>query len=138
MSESRFYLLSPFREKYDYFLQYLGYFFTANREGSQVKELESKFGKSYFIHTNQLTVKKILIPTFSSFGATDHKGHFKKMLTRIFKFGCFSWYHAYIFEKNKLDFLMQNLMVNLLAPISNPKNEKGKARISFSNCPFSF
>ena len=54
-----------------------------NREGSQVKGLESKFGKSYFIHTipGQLPVKKILIPTFSSFAATDHKGHFGKALT---------------------------------------------------------
>ena len=45
---------------------------------------------------------------FSSFAATDHKGHFKKVLIRILKFGCFSWYYAYIFEKNKLNFPMQN------------------------------
>ena len=26
------------------------------------------------------------------------------MLSRIFKFGCFSWYHAYIFEKKYVRF----------------------------------
>ena len=100
-------------------------FLPGNREWSQVKELESKFGKSYFIHTipGQLPVKKFLIPTCSSFAAIDHKGHFKKILTRFFKFGCFSLYQAYIFEKNKWHFLMQNLMLSRLAPISNPANE---------------
>ena len=29
-----------------------------------------------------------------------HKGHFRKILTQIFKFGFFYWYHAYVFEKN--------------------------------------
>ena len=107
MLNSRLHLLSPFREKYDYFLQYLGYFCQKTEE-SQVKMLESKSGKSYFIHTisGQPHVKKILIPTFSSFAATDHKGHFRRILTRIFKFGRFSWYHTYIFEKCKLDFLI--------------------------------
>ena len=66
--------------------------------------------------------KNILVPTFSSFkSAIDHKGHFRKSLTQIFKFSCFSWYHVYIFEKNELDFLMQNLMLNQrqLAPMLN-------------------
>ena len=66
--------------------------------------------------------KNILVPTFSSFkSAIDHKGHFRKSLTQIFKFSCFSWYHAYIFEKNELDFLMQNLMFNQhqFAPMLN-------------------
>ena len=104
-------------------------FLQGNREGSQVRRLESKFGKSYFIHIipGQFPVKKLLIPTFSSYVATDHKGHFRKVLTWILKFGYFSWYHSYIFESNKLNFLMQNLQVNRLAPISNPKNEKAKS-----------
>ena len=82
-------------------------------------------------NSDQLPPKKILFPTFSGFAAIDHKGHFTKILTGIFKFGCFSWYHAYIFEKNELDFLMQNLMLDRLAPISNPKNEKGKSLYAF-------
>ena len=108
-----------------------------NREESQVKGLESKFGKSYFIHTipGQLPVKKILIPTFSSFAATDHKGDFRKVLTRIFVFGCFPWYHAYIFENNKLEFRMQNLIWH---PFQIPKMKKQKARIPFSNFSFLF
>ena len=67
-----------------------------------------------------------MVPAFSSFEAIYHKGHFRKSLTQIFKFSCFSWYHAYIFEKNELDFLMQNLMLNRLAPILSRKKEKGK------------
>ena len=49
--------------------------------GSQVKGLESKFYKVYFIH---------MIPTLSSFPAIYLKGHFRKRLARIFKFVCFS------------------------------------------------
>ena len=121
MSKSRLYLLSCFREKYDYFLQYLDYF-CPNRAGSQVKGLESKFDKTYFIHAipGQLPVKKILVSTFSSFAVIDRKAW-------IFKFDSFSSYHTYIFEKTELDLLMQSLMLNRLAPISNPKNEKGKS-----------
>ena len=39
-----------FREKCNYFLQYLGYFYQGNRAGSQFKGVESKFDKYYFIH----------------------------------------------------------------------------------------
>ena len=56
------------------------------------------------------------------FAAIDHKGHFRKKLTRIFKFSCFSFVNTPIFLKKKqLNFLMKNLMLNRLAPISNPK-----------------
>ena len=65
--------------------------------------------------------------SFSSFEAKDHKGHFRKILIQIFKFGCFSSYHVYTFQENESDFLMQNLMLNGLAPISNPKNKKTKS-----------
>ena len=34
-----------------------------------------------------------------------HKSSFRKLLSRICKFGSFSWYHAYIFLKNKLHLL---------------------------------
>ena len=109
-------------------------FLPGKRARSQVKRLELKFDKSYFMHTipGQLSVKKKLVPTFSTFAAIDHKGHFRKILTRIFKFRCFSWFHTPIFEKNELDLLMQNLMLNQLTPISNSKNEKSKKLV----CPF--
>ena len=71
--------------------------------------------------------KKMLVPTSSSFAAIYHKRHFRKVLTRIFEFGCLSWYNAYVFEKNELDCLIQNLLLNWLALISNPKNEKAKS-----------
>ena len=32
---------------------------------------------------------------------------------------------------------MQNLMLNGLEPVSNPKNKKRKSSFHFSNCPFS-
>ena len=47
------------------------------------------------------------------------------------KFSCFSWYHAYIFKKNELVYLMQNLMLNQLALTSNPKNQKVKSSHAF-------
>ena len=71
-----------------------GIFLSGNRAGSQVKGEESKFDKYLFIYMipGQLPVKKILIQIFSSFAAIDQKGHFRKILTRIFKFGSFYWY----------------------------------------------
>ena len=71
--------------------------------------------------------QKILVPAFSSFAAVDHKEHFRKILTQIFKFGCVSWYHAYFFQNNEIDLLMQNLILKQLASISNPKNKKAKS-----------
>ena len=79
--------------------------------------------------------KIILVSTYSSYRS---QRAYKKNFNWIFKFGCFSRYHAYIFEKNELDFLMLNLKLNWLAPISNPKNEKAKSSYAFSNCLFSF
>ena len=71
--------------------------------------------------------KKILFQMFSSFKASDHKGHFGKILTRIFKFGWLSFYHSYIFKKLKLNYLLLNLMLVRLPQISNPRNEKPKS-----------
>ena len=92
-------------------------FLIGNRAGSLVKLLKSKFNRSHFTHTipGQFLVKKIWFQHFPIFAAIDHKGHFRKILTRIFKFGCFS------------HLLKLNLMLNRLATISNPKNEKGKS-----------
>ena len=41
--------------------------------------------------------KKILVQIFSSFVAIDQKGHFRKILTWIFKFDWFFWCHSCIF-----------------------------------------
>ena len=96
---------------------------------SQVKGLESKIDKTYFIHTipGQFHVKQNWFQHFPVLGLQISKDTSQKKLTRIFKFGCFSWYHAYIFEENELNTLMQNLMLNRLTPIPNPKNEKVKS-----------
>ena len=53
----------------------------------------------------------------------------KKVPIRIYKLVCFSQYHAHIFEKDELDFLLQNWMVNRyrLAPISNTKSHTQKS-----------
>ena len=88
-------------------------------QSGRIKVWQKPISSMQFLSTS---CKKNLVPTFSSFkSAIDHKGHFRKSLTQIFKFSCFSWYHAYIFEKNELDFLMQNLMLNQrqLAPMLN-------------------
>ena len=122
MLKSRLYLLSPFRKKIRFLLTLFGLFLARNMAGSQVKVSESKLHISYFTHTipGQLPVKKVWFQHFPV-------GHFRNILTSIFKFGCFSWCHVFIFEKNKLHILMQNLMLNRLAPISNSKNEKPKS-----------
>ena len=90
--------------------------------------LEYIFGKSYFIHTIpiQFPVKKFWFQQFSSFATIDYTRYFRQISTWIFNFDCFSWYHVYLFEKYELNFRMQNLMLNLLAPIWNPKIEKSK------------
>ena len=87
MLKSKLHLL-PLPGKVRLLLAIFGLFLLENREESEVKELN---------HTipGQLPVKKTVIATFSGFAATDHKGYFGKILTQIFKFGCFSfvWYH---------------------------------------------
>ena len=52
---------------------------------------------------------------------------FQKNFNSIFKFGCFSWYYAYISKKKCVSYLIQNLILERLAPVSNPKNEKAKS-----------
>ena len=68
--------------------------------GSWASSNKKKFGSSTF--------------QFCGLGANVR---FCKILTHFFKFGCFSRYHAQIFIKTSLDFPMQNLILNRLAPI---------------------
>ena len=100
--------------------------FTGKQSGVLTQSGRIKVWQKPILSTQFLSssCKKILVPTFSNFGAIYHKGHFRKILTQIFKFTCFSSYNAYVFEKNELVFLMKNLMLNRLAPILNDKKEK--------------
>ena len=59
--------------------------FPGNRVESKVKGLEPKSNKSF--HPNDSWFS-ILVTAFSSFVAIDHKRHFRKVSTSIFKFGC--------------------------------------------------
>ena len=121
ISKSRLYLISLFREKYYYFLHYLAYFWQEHG----------------WVTSQRVRIKiwHILFHPHDSWSTFQFCGY---SLQRIFKSGCASWYHAYIFEKNEWDILMQNLMLYRLAPISNPKMKNQKVRVLFSNCPFSF
>ena len=92
-----------------------------NRVGSRIKGLESKFVKILYIYKN------ILVPTSSSFAAIDYKGHFRKVLTRFSSLSAFLGTTPTFLKKNETGYLKQNLMLNQLSPISNPKNEKAKS-----------
>ena len=52
--------------------------------------------------------------------------YFFLILTRSFKFGCSSGYHGQLFDKNKFNYLMQNLILNRLASVCNLKNQEQK------------
>ena len=127
----------PFPGKIQLLFAIFGLFLPGNSVESQGKWLESKFDKSCFIHTipGQLPIK-VLVSTFSSFATIGHKAHFRKIVTQTFKFGSFCWYHNYIFKKNELNFLMENLKLNRLARISSPKKEKAKSSYTLLYLPF--
>ena len=65
-----------------------------------------------------------LVRPFLGIGAFGAKVRFFLILKKIFKCGFFSRYHTQIFGKKKLFLLMQNLILNRLALISNYKNKK--------------
>ena len=99
--------------KISHFLHYLGYFWqeaAASQSKGQNQNLIYPFTPARFL-VNFL--QKSLIRAFSSFVAIGHKWHFRKILTWIFKFGFFSWYHACIFEKNNLAFNVASISTNL-------------------------
>ena len=75
-----------------------------------------------------------MVPTFSSFAAIDNKGHFRKNLTGFSSLAVFLVAMP-TFLKKWVRYLIQNLMLNRLAPVSNPKNEKVK-RSKTLVCPF--
>ena len=85
----------PFREKYDYFLHYWGYFWL---EIGQCHKLKGQNQNLTCTHNNSWSTScgKIMVPALSNFANIDHKGYFRKMLTQTFKSGCFSWNHTYV------------------------------------------
>ena len=105
------------------------------RAGPQVKGLENLSLTKPILFTQFLSTsyKKYLVPTFFSFAAVDHKVHFRKFLTRIFRFDYFSWYHTYIFLKKWFRFPWPYTEFNaeLISINSNPKIEKRKSLYTF-------
>ena len=81
LSKSRLYLLSHFREKYDYFLHYLGYFWQ-QKDGVTIEKFRINIWHILF-HLNNF-LKKLLFSTFQFCGYRSfqkNKGHFRKFLT---------------------------------------------------------
>ena len=68
MSKWRLYLLSPFWEKYDYFLHYLGFFWPETRRGHQSK------GRNHPHDSWSTSCKKNLVTTLFRFAAIGRKG----------------------------------------------------------------
>ena len=74
MSKSRLYLLSPFLEKYDYFLHYLGYFSQERERGHRSEDQNQNV--TYPISPTRFLVNflwKKFVPILSSFVAIGHK-----------------------------------------------------------------
>ena len=99
ISKSRLYLLSTFRKKYDNFWHYFAF------SGKKQDRVSSKIVRTNIWHTLfyphdswQLSVKINLVPTLSSLT----KRTFHRYFNPVIKFGCFSWYCAYIFEINQV------------------------------------
>ena len=85
----------PFPRKIRLIFEIFGLFLPGNRRGHKSKgqnqSLTKPISSTQFLSTS---CKKHFVRTFPSFAAIDHKGYFRKILTQIFKFGYFSWYHA--------------------------------------------
>ena len=81
ISKWSIYLLSPFRKKYDYFMQYFYQDISTRKKGGvisqrgRIKIWQILFHPYDFWSTS---CKKILVQIFSSFVAIDHKGHLEK------------------------------------------------------------
>ena len=104
-SQSKLYLRSPFPEKCDYYLQYLG---CVCQETGQRHKSKGQ--------NQNLTKFCKFVKNFGSnifqFCSYRSQRTFQKKFYWIFKFGRFSWYCTYIFQKNEFYHLMQNLMLN--------------------------
>ena len=88
MSKSKLYLLFPFRKKYYYFLHYLGYFWHETGRRHKWKDQNQNLTYSFSpTIVGQLPWKKIGSNTFQFCSYRSQ---------RVFKSGCFFWYHTYI------------------------------------------
>ena len=121
----------PFGGKIRLLYALFGLFLEGSRAGRKIRESESNFDISFFTHAipGKLFVKKLwfqhfpvsLLPITKD---TSEKFHLDFQVCMLFLVqGLHFW------KKKQLDFLMQNLMLNQLAP--NPKNEKPKILYSF-------
>ena len=81
---------------------------------------------------------KTFCSSTSQFCGYNDQRSFFLISTHFFNFGCFSRYHAHIFDKNKFDFPMQNLILNRLVSIGKFKNQNNKAHVAFSIWPILF
>ena len=80
MPKLRLYLPSLLGAKYDYFMHYLDYFWKEAGRGEK-SESQNQTLTYPFSPTQSLVnfCEKTLVPTLSSFAATYHKGHFRKI-----------------------------------------------------------
>ena len=100
-------------------------FLTRTKPTSKVIRSKSKFDISYFAHpfiSWSNFCKIIMVPAISSFAAMSHKGHYRKIITGISKFGCFSRCHVPIFEKKKIRIPDAEFNAELIVTNSNPIN----------------
>ena len=113
MSKSRLCFISPFQGQHDYFLQYLGCFCQETGQSQKSKRQNQNLTKFS---------KFVKICWFQHFPVLQVcRGHLRKILTA--------------FSSLAAD-LIKNLMLNRLAPISNPKNEKAKSLYELFLLPF--
>ena len=100
--------LLPIPGKIRLLLSLFGLFLAGNKAWSHIQGSKSKFDIPYLqSHNSWATLyQKSLLSALTSFAAIGTKRHFSKILTWIFKFGCFSQYHAHVFDKNEFDFLI--------------------------------
>ena len=114
--------LLPFQGKIRLLFALLGLFLAGNRIESQIKRVRIKIWHILFYpHSSWASFcNKSLVSALPSFAAIACKKPFRKNFSQIFKFGCFSKYHAQIFDKDLFDFL--SFMANQVAPIWNIRN----------------
>ena len=125
ISKSGPYLFSPLNEKQDYFWLFLQIFVCKNWGWSKVKGLESKsnIACAGIKNPGLLNVQKILSHHFPIFWLLVPNDVSEKFQPGFSSLAAFPGITP-TFVKNKLHWIRQNLMLNQLAPIQNPKNEK--------------
>ena len=139
MSKSRFYFLYPFRKKCEYFLQYLGYFCQETGRGHYSKCCNQNL-------TNPISSTRFLVNFLSKYFGVN-----------IFQFCGYRWQRTFQKDLNAdfqvwLLFLVPHLYFwkkwatfpdseinaeSICTNLKSQKLKKQKARMPFSNCPFS-